>query len=34
MVWIVDQPSTQTELASQFRELMNCSYYFTNPWST
>ena len=23
MVWIVDQPSTQTELASQFRELMN-----------
>jgi methylisocitrate lyase len=23
MVWIVDQPSTQAELASQFRELMN-----------
>ena len=23
MVWIVDQPATQTELANQFRELMN-----------
>ena len=23
MVWIVDQPSTQAELASRFRELMN-----------
>ena len=34
MVWIVDQPSSQAELASRFRELMNAPDYFANPGST